>query len=134
MTYSCSYLRSRFDNTVSHPTIETSATISGHSQTAWFGSCPYNAASVRLDDTVCYDAIGIAVTVGGGSFSNQSGTDCGVWSESIGNTWLIDHYYSGVKGSSNILAPIYRVRQSSAGTFKFGTSFYTVTASGGLYI
>ena len=125
----CSSAYAKFDDTISHPFLETSATVSGSSRTAWLGTCPFNANTVTLRDEVCFDSIGFSVSVGGGGFSG-SGGGCGDWSASVGSAWYINHSYSGIKGSGSLINPIWRVRQSSAGTFKFGTSFYTVVASG----
>lgn len=130
----CSYIYAKFDDSVSHPFLETSATINGSSRTAWLGACPVNANTVKLVDTVCFDAIGISVTVGGAGFSDNGSGDCGSWDGSVSNAWYINHSYSGVHGSGSLLAPIYRVRQSSSGTYKFGTSFYTVVANDSMLI
>jgi hypothetical protein len=124
---SCSYMYVRFDDTVSHPFFETSATVSGSSRTAWLGTCPFNANRVTLADQVCMDAVSFSVSVGGAGFSN-SGGGCGSWSAAVSNNWQITHHYSGVKGSAGIGA-IYRVRRSSTGTFQFGTVFYSPTAN-----
>jgi hypothetical protein len=128
-TVMCSYVYAKFDDTISHPFLETSATVSGSSRTAWLGTCPFNAANVRLRDEICFDSIGFSVSVGGGGFSGTGG-GCGAWSASVNSAWYINHSYSGIKGSGSLINPIWRVRQSSAGTFRFGTSFYTVVASG----
>jgi hypothetical protein len=128
---SCSYMYASFDDTVSHPFFETSATVSGSSRTAWLGTCPFNAEKVTLKDTICLDAVGFSISVGGAGFSS-SGGGCGSWSGSVTNNWQITHVYSGVHGSC--ACAIWRVRQSSAGTYKFGTTFYTVTANGSLLI
>jgi hypothetical protein len=133
-TVMCSYIYAKFDDTVSHPFLETSATINGSSRTAWLGACPVNAGSVHLNDTVCFDAIGISVTVGGAGFSDGGSGDCGSWNATVGSTWYINHSYTGVHGSGSLLAPIYRVRQSSSGTYKFGSSFYTVVANDSMLI
>ena len=103
--------------------LETSATVSGSSRTAWLGTCPFNANTVTLRDEVCFDSIGFSVSVGGGGFSG-SGGGCGDWSASVGSAWYINHSYSGIKGSGSLINPIWRVRQSSAGTFKFGTNLH----------
>jgi hypothetical protein len=129
----CSSAYAKFDDTISHPFLETSATVSGSSRTAWLGNCPFNANTVTLRDEICFDSIGFSVSIGGGGFSG-SGGGCGDWSASVGSAWYINHSYSGVKGSGSLINPIWRVRQSSAGTFKFGTNFYTVVASGSLVI
>ena len=46
----CSTAYAKFDDTISHPFLETSATVSGSSRTAWLGNCPYNANTVKLND------------------------------------------------------------------------------------
>lgn len=129
----CSSAYARFSDTITHPLLETSATVDGSSRTAWLGSCPFNAASVHLQDTVCFDSVGFSVSVGGAGFS-AAGGGCGEWNGSVGNTWYINHSYSGLKGSGSLVAPIWRVRQSSSGTYKFGSSFYTVVANGSTII
>jgi hypothetical protein len=131
--WSCSSMDARFSDHVSWPWWgETSADISGSSATHWWGGCPYNAGAVTLDDTICFDTVSFGASFSGVGFSNTGG-GCGTWSRTIGSNWTITHYYSGVHGSAGIGA-IYRVRQATGGTYRFGTTFVGLNANGSKFI
>jgi hypothetical protein len=131
--WSCSYMDAGFGDNVSWPWWgETSADVSGSSSTHWWGGCPYNAGTVYMSDEICFDTVSFGASFSGVGFSS-SGGGCGTWSASNGSTWLINHYYNGVHGSAGI-GSIYRVRQSTGGTYRFGTTYVGLNANGSAWI
>jgi hypothetical protein len=131
--WSCSSMDAGFGDSVSWPWWgETSADVSGSSSTHWWGGCPYNAGTVYMSDEICFDTISFGASFSGVGFSS-SGGGCGTWSASLGNNWMISHYYNGVHGSAGI-GTIYRVRQSTGGTYRFGTTYVGLNANGSAWI
>lgn len=100
-----------------------SSQISGNSRARWYGYNPYNADKITLTDKITFAGIVVSVSASGPNWSTT--TQSASWTASENNNWMIDHIYSRV---SCVGYDVY-IKQVSTGDFKFGTTYYTTSAT-----
>ncbi|NBI27453.1 hypothetical protein [Chengkuizengella marina] len=128
MTYNGSTMYAQFDSTINY-NICCTTEVSGDSRGAWLGSNPFNADKVTLADSISFTGVTVSVSVPASAGFSVSGSTAS-WTDSVNNTWQMNHYYNNISATG---FDIY-VSQSTSATFKFGSSFYTPTASDGTWL
>ena len=119
------HILTSFSSSVSYPTIETSATYSGHSSSSWDGEDPWNATSVKHTDKWWVSGTSVSVSYPSGVGITGSGSSAN-WTGTVNDNWQLYHEFSNITFYGS---PIYRVYESSTGTFQFGNAFYTISCS-----
>ncbi|ARU60954.1 hypothetical protein CBW65_07545 [Tumebacillus avium] len=127
LTHNGSNMYSKFTSNVNNGW--TNVSVSGSSRAAWVGSNPFNADSITLADKITYSGVNVTISVPGSSSWSISAFTAS-WSAKVSNDWDIDHTYSNINSTGY---DVY-IKQTTTGDFKFGSSFYTTTASDGAWL
>lgn len=122
LTHNGSSLYSKFASEIDWDYIESSK-VSGSSRAAWLGSNPMDADRITLSDKISFGGIVIGVSTSGADWSTTMTSAS--WSASLDDEWQIDHTYSDISCTGYDLY----VKQVSTGDFKFGTKYYTTSAT-----
>jgi hypothetical protein len=108
--------------------------IDGQSHTDWWGSSPYNATAMDLNDTITETGCALSVNVSwppGVGFGG--GGDRVYWDSGyVGPTWYINHYYSGIHFWTYCAR--WYITQTSQANARFGFTYITPHANGGASI
>lgn len=122
LTHNGKSLYSKFDSEIDWDYIESSK-VSGSSRAAWIGTNPMDADRITLTDKISFGGIVIGVSTDGANWSTTMTSAS--WSESLDDEWEIDHVYSDINCTGYDLY----VKQVTTGDFKFGTKYYTTSAT-----
>jgi hypothetical protein len=105
--------------------------VSGKHSVGWWGLNPYNADDLRFDGQWYFEGVGASVSVGADSSGPSVGAtfyadgDTAYFQADCSDCWKMEHYFDSISPSG----VVYYRSESVTGSFRFGSTWVTITAS-----